>query len=173
MVTIDAIASIRSSSVWTSRPPYVGISVCVSFNSVPPLSNSVRAKFFCFASCSVSHLRSPKAPQTSGHYVVLPASFRATRRPRFYPFPRHMGIAALAQAEHAKQTSKRFPPGQAVWLDFVFVSSFLWEGLYGRLRQRPKVHFASYNTSHSIPDKPGANDTNFTNPPSGARKVGE
>jgi hypothetical protein len=84
-----------------------------------------------------------------------------------------MGIAALAQAEHAKQTSKRFPPGQAVWLDFVFLSSFVWQGLHGRLRQRPKVHFGWYNTSHSIPDKLGANDTNFTNPPSGARKVGE
>jgi hypothetical protein len=92
--------------------------------------------------------------------VLLPAS-KAT------------GIAGLAQAEHAKQISKRFPPGQAAWLDFVFLSSFVWQGLHGRLRQKPKVHFARYNASHSIPDELGAIDTNFTNPPSSRQEVGE
>jgi hypothetical protein len=39
----------------------------------------------------------------------------------------------------------------------------VWEGLqlHGRLRQRSKVHLGWYNTSHSIPDKLGENDTNF------------
>jgi hypothetical protein len=63
-------------------------------------------------SCSVSRLRSPKALQTSGHYVVLPAPFRATRRPtRFCPFPRQ--LALLRSRRQSMQNRHRSDSHQA------------------------------------------------------------